>query len=545
MRPSPRSIHCAMLLVFAGAACTDYWGSPHTPAPTLIERPECPTTWGPTIPWLDQRQTVSERRLPPGGIPGAGPITNIPEFHDCQRFLSADGVRFDSLFAIFSFYRQDSIVGALGWDSLTWTSGNAAVATVSGGGLVTGVSAGTALIKAVGAQGATAARDITVLPSPGASGPGSIDMHRSGPDTIYVGEMRSAVASFGEPTSETLPVATVYAYAQQYTSLGIEPNFNCLYLYFDNSRRLRAKMVPASHLGPEIDACLNQFNPQSAAGKDLAVVRTTVAIPGETAASLYPPVARWDWGTENRQIMGVGCGDAWCIVGEAAASGAFSPPPGYVLGAGASAPERRVVEVKGWHDEQVLAAPDPGDPEKLRPSAFRGTVIPHPDLASQEPCSNGTRSRWCRDGTRGWRVAAYLAMTDLSGGGDPAAVAYYATALGIAPTPAGTLNTVNNLNTLNEMSYCFGTRNECPGVPFWRAVRCIGLFDAIFARAWWSMVTRPSGGEPTYFCVVRRTHEGVDDPHVTVPATARWRWILRDDTVWTECVQGCCETQGF
>src|SRR5262245_53467905 len=118
-----------LLLVLAAAtkiSDVDLWGEPHTAKDDLMSnRVECPRRWG-VVPLFEDREHQERIRavdpkdssLAPsyfirtgGGwewhskaakIGSAGDITNIPEFHDCQRFVSDDGRKFDSLFAIFA-----------------------------------------------------------------------------------------------------------------------------------------------------------------------------------------------------------------------------------------------------------------------------------------------------------------------------------------------------------------------------------------------------------------------------------------------------------
>jgi hypothetical protein len=49
------------------------------------------------------------------GVPLSEPITNIPEFHDCQRFIN--GGKYDSLYAIFASFRLDTLQEKFGRDS--------------------------------------------------------------------------------------------------------------------------------------------------------------------------------------------------------------------------------------------------------------------------------------------------------------------------------------------------------------------------------------------------------------------------------------------
>src|SRR4029079_19728910 len=100
----------AFLLLATVSACStlDLWGEPHSASDQMdTGRVECPRQWG-RIPLFfekldyNERSRDSLRRLnielgahglefhPTNAeLSPAGPITNIPEFHDCQRFVSS------------------------------------------------------------------------------------------------------------------------------------------------------------------------------------------------------------------------------------------------------------------------------------------------------------------------------------------------------------------------------------------------------------------------------------------------------------------------
>lgn len=61
------------------------------------DRPECPHDWR---KYLEGRRLITS---PSGGFTLPGPITDVPEFHDCQRFIlptGGDG-SYDQLYAVF------------------------------------------------------------------------------------------------------------------------------------------------------------------------------------------------------------------------------------------------------------------------------------------------------------------------------------------------------------------------------------------------------------------------------------------------------------
>jgi len=138
---SRRGLQLTCLIALAsGVACSglNLWGEPHSASDQMdTGRVECPRQWG-RIPLffehvdyehlkdslkryqIEQGAHGLEFHPTNGELSPAGPITNIPEFHDCQRFVSNPGASFDSLFAIFASFRLDSVTRALGWEGGAW-----------------------------------------------------------------------------------------------------------------------------------------------------------------------------------------------------------------------------------------------------------------------------------------------------------------------------------------------------------------------------------------------------------------------------------------
>lgn len=553
------------------ASCdVDLWDVGHAVGDRLhANRPECPVMWD-TIPLFPTAQVESLLKKDPtqrrkelpngfhvmgskvvftplsvvnpltgsatqdGDIPLSGPITNIPEFHDCQRFLSDDGSQFDSLFAIFASFTLDATMQTLQWRNVAvWAAGPAAVVSVnSATGLVHAEAPGSATITAVDELGnALGPFSVTVTgpPSPGGGliAP-SMPLGNGAPPALMApGQERQAVLQMGAPTrTPIVAAATIYSYGPGYAPLGIGPNFNCLYLYFSETGALRAKMVPVNTLPEYQHACLTAVDPNLAQGKELAVARSVATLrKGDNAIEMYPSVARWDADPETgKHHIGIRCLKAWCEIGEPTGA-VFAPPPAYSVSNSALLGERKVVQVKGWYDEQILAAP--GTDGSLRPSGLRGTVIPAPTL---DGLTKAILAKSTSGGPDPWSLVAYVAIRDLAN--DQAAVAHYRDKLGLEPAPVGPLN------TLNQMHYCYGTKDQCL-VP--SGAGCDNWFANLFfktTRVWVKIVS--VSGTVKYLCVTRRGHPAFSG---NVPATARWRWILGDDTIWTACVQGCCQTE--
>ncbi len=281
-----------------------------SPPTFLASRPECPHAWIWPADSTQHHTGLHSALL--GNVGLVQDIINVPEFHDCQRFITRSGadLEYAAFFAI-------------------WASSRLATLTND----LTDVTAGR-----VDSIGLLAPGDTGALVGPEAAPP--------------PGESMFAVAA-----------AEIYAEGR-YEPLGIQPWLNCLYL-FRRNQQWEARMVP---MGSVNVSCPR--SPQSAlpAGQDLRVIAT--AVQGFRAESDYPPVARWDWDATNEvQYIGIKCGAAWCEIG------ARTFVPSAPLPAGPSDPRglRRVRLIKGWYDQQSLAFDNAG---KIVPSGLKGTIIP-------------------------------------------------------------------------------------------------------------------------------------------------------------------------
>src|SRR5688500_4692594 len=109
----------AVIAVVIGIACSQQEAGPGSMALTDLppkiehmthELPECPRDYD-SIP-----KPQSGYEALPSGISVSGPITGIPEFHDCQRLITASGTKYGPLVAIFAAYYLDRLEANL--DSL-------------------------------------------------------------------------------------------------------------------------------------------------------------------------------------------------------------------------------------------------------------------------------------------------------------------------------------------------------------------------------------------------------------------------------------------
>lgn len=276
-------------------------------APEMQGRPDCPY------------DTISQLALP-------GPITNVPEFHDCQRFIVKKGLfnnvmRFGALYAIWVREKLDSAVFP--------------VPIAVGPGNI------------VNCPNQTLVRDTSGL-------------------CVPLDSASSSVLASVTVTATAVPVALIYSYGGRYHPLAIESGFNCLYLYHASGDTMawKAKMVPVVL---EKD-CFANVDPNAVTGSELFVRRSA---PEGYSGIDYPPVGRWDQDPiTGRYYASLRCSAAWCEIGPRAfvSSAGYTPAPG-------SAQHTRVVAIKGWYDEQHLAFPSGSD---LMPSDVMGTAFPDP-----------------------------------------------------------------------------------------------------------------------------------------------------------------------
>lgn len=381
--------------------------------------------------------------VPGGRLSLSGPITDVPEFHDCQRFIvKAEGGRpvFDSLFAIFARLRLDS------------------------------------------------------------------------PDY--------------EPLTRPLALAEIYSFqrgAQNYAPLGIRPHFNCLVVYPSPSSRsgLEARMVS---VGREERRC-GADSIVTAAGTVLEVRR--IAPPRGLAPADIPPVARWDWDSLHAvQYIGIRCGDAWCEIGPRGPQGAeaFSSSRRYSSNSG-DPTVRRTFEVKGWYDEQRLAEPIAENANMLAVGVPTGTLVPDAKLDTYDEPPPGGVSAF----TDKW-VPAASAVVDVASD-------VYREKLNMGHGLVGP--------GMNQVELCSGS-----------TVRCLrrggkNIFAATWLAAtlrcaddWLARIRRNTDSRIAYYCVTRRSHAAeLKEARVRIRGTARWRWAIRDETMWLRCLQGCCEIE--
>ena len=225
-------------------------------------------------------------------LPLVGTLTQVPEYHDCQRFIDSTGGNYGPLVGIF------------------------AVATAAG------------------------FNPAPAIPTP------EVDMRDE--------QVTADPAARGEPVApaprhaDGYPVGIIVNFDRvNYPPLGIRPGVNCLYVFpaRNGPHGLSARMVP---VGVGAQQCAQSYAP-AMGGTELLVYskRMPMDHPND-----YPAVARWDWDPATAtQYIGIRCGARWCEIGQRTG---FTRSPTHLYPI-TDRKERRVFAVKGWHDEQWLA----------------------------------------------------------------------------------------------------------------------------------------------------------------------------------------------
>lgn len=408
----------------------------------------------------DVRITIPPDR--PGGdsivvdsMPVAGPISNIPEFHDCQRLLAGNGAEYGTKAGIWASWQLDRLL-----------------------------------------------------------------------DSLAAVPPRTAVAA-----------AQIYSWDSAYGALGIQRHFNCLYLYRDGQSHVawRAWMVP---VGTRAADCLP---PRSIAELDSdGITELRVSSVAHTlGGSNIPPAARWEWSANGRyQTIGLKCGAAWCIIGNRRGLGLSRQHRAdqWPQGAPVSAPtvpdwvrlRTRVIEIRGWYDEQRLAPPE-ANPS--RASDLRAMVFPDPRLAGYQPTDFANYA---------WRPAAYVVMPS-----PPNAQA--------RAHLEGYRSKFNFESGWNLIMLCAGEPDRCvptlelpAGVsrPAPRTCPAVERSETGMAGERWTAAVVARSGAVRILCVTRRMYpDRAISLGVVAPGTARWRWRVDDEPVWVSCLGGCCEVE--
>jgi hypothetical protein len=89
--------------------------------------------------------------------------------------------------------------------------------------------------------------------------------------------------------------------------------------------------------------------------------------------------------------------------------------------------------------------------------------------------------------------------------------------------------------TRNEVSFCLQTTTKSCGTDVTSIKNC--PVDPVNSGTWYARIKSASGASLKYFCVKYRPLPG----NVQPPGVVRWRWKIKDETIWVSCPNGCCE----
>jgi hypothetical protein len=442
---------------------------------SLEARLQCPHDWPVQMPFFDpeQRSNIIVE-LP---LNGPGTRADIVEFHDCQQFHDDSMTSYDSLFAIFAVAR------------------------------------------------------LTRLDSLLLAGQGGLGLLASDPDFLN--------------GAEWLPVAEIVAW-NAYRTLGIGLGLNCLYVTVapaSSPSRWQAMMFHFGWTAPECSSAVTDAVVRAGRlptvdplppGSTGQFRGTPLTVSESANARLsrqdYPAVARWEW-NGRQYYIGFGCPGSWCEVGNSVASAQTHASK--MLDAGnvgdlTYSGRLRVLEAKGWYDEQILSERDPGT-GLLIPSSVLGTLIPVPELETLNSVSD----------FRNWTQVAWVSLEDLSGGTRPNT---YREKSNLHITGRGA-----PLDGLNKIYLCAGIGCLCPadahhceeGAELVAPQPCLKEHgQPSDGGPWWARIVNPEG-RSTIRCVVRYAM-----PNIPIPGTVRWRWLANDEEEWIRCPEGCCEVLG-
>lgn len=322
-----------------------------------------------------------------------------------------------------------------------------------------------------------------------------------------------------------------------YQPLGIpRPGFYCLLM--DSGPRPNAAIVEA---GANADC----DNPVMSTRHDLFVIRqpNRPNLPGrppdqQLTSADVPGVVRWGFdGVRGTGVQSTGgqpardpvqyaivpCGTAVCYVGPTRSGGSgagFTPKPPHVVLAGISGnlPRNgRSREVDFWHDTQLLADPgsSAGSPNPVDPPLV-GVLIP----------DNGLGDKIKKDFEDGWVRVAEVAMSGSA----------YESKFNFAATTEGVYNVVH------ACAYTTASGAEkCDGLPTNMKSKCQATDPTSPAEPKWRARHTSANGTVTYHCI---QYIPPSTPGLTVPGTARWKWLADDEALWFRCVNGCCKDIG-
>ena len=435
--------------------------------------------------------------FPGDSIPLIGRITNVPEYHDCQRFVGTN-MRYLDIAAV--WVRED-IQGFY-------------------------------------------QRTMDLTPPIGPR-PGTAVLAGGQPASFNVADSSGAALDTAK-----LGVVGIIWSDGLYKPLGLDPGWSCLVMKW---KMVGAAIDPTSYSGLAVhvasaDSCSKLNVIDIAKGYPLAVTALAPRI-----GDVSPPVARWDWDDSLKvQYVSMWCPTGWCEFHNAR----FTSSPVWDANiAPYAASAGMVVRQKGYYDEQILADPLVGG-TRLDPTLVRGTIFPEPGLDTRSvtsytghwlPVARVTMSKASPNYLSKYLYKVHPGAPD---GADNLVSLCFK--LGGALSRQSIRPAENaDMSKIEAAMPSVGERPMAVTVDAARGVvaggTCSGTApqracprDADNGGYWYMKVTNPDNAERLYCVHYRKAPSGV-----TVPGIVRWRWTWRDEIIWIGCPQGCCEGDGF
>ncbi len=275
-----------------------------------------------------------------------------------------------------------------------------------------------------------------------------------------------------------------------YQLLGLS-RYNCVYLHRANTspNGFEAAIIPPVGAPPKCPAT-----------PTASVARLSVKIdtPVSDDPDDYPPVTRFIEGEGGITLIGVRCGNRWCVIGPKD----FGAIPPSAHASIAALTTTKQGQVKGWFDDQVLGIPD-AHPKHNIHRRIRASAIPDPNLGNL-------------------RVQDFIATSFKVVGKvylerQPDADSKYAAVFHFS-------RDTNTVIMRAEIK---------PGGP--------GVKDD---TTWIARVIDHAGNVSPDIKTRRTDHRkwftAAYGSRAKMPATMRWRWDDKDEDLWAECDMGCC-----
>jgi hypothetical protein len=460
----------------------------HPASPAVYE---CPHYW----------TADSGGPFPGTTIPLVGAITNVPEYHDCQRFVKKD-MKLDAIYAI---WVRDSI------EQFYQRVNATPVAAPS-------IPFGSALDEASG--------------------------------NFASGDSSGAVTS-----SARGGIVGVIWTEGKYDALGLIPGWSCLLARW-KLKSGTSQIDPTTYTAAI--AHVNKPRDCLSTRSLSATLKLAVDVMPLGQRDFVPPVARWDWDEHAKeQYIGMWCPSGWCEFHKpkyhsSARWNSTSAP--YVGSLGT------VIRQKGFYDEQLLTDPSSNGNSLEAGGTIRGTVFPEPGLTGRS-VGNYT-GQWLPVARISLSTApasyhqkfGYSSHPSAPNGTDNVVSLCFksgtplrlrspsiiANSNPVSPNPAGSQPLPAQAGNPLAKKAPVGVQQvvplPCGGIgaekPCVRDVRNNGYWYAKFAGA--------DGAEPKIRCAnFRKAPDGV-----TIPPVVRWRWVMSDEVIWIPCPGGCCEGGG-